>query len=229
MAHDLLAPLARIKAASELLSTEISSGGSTEKAEIVARLLHVIDRAATTMEKEIRALLNATLPEGGTSALGREPVDLGALVREIVAAHQATILTHTIQVVTPPSPVVGYWDGLLLTRVLTNLLDNAVKYTPAGGSITVMLRESQRGAVREAILSVQDTGIGISAADLPRVRGAFQRGANVGPGRAGAGIGLASAEGIVRRHGGQLSIQSELGVGTLVTIQLPLNPLVESD
>jgi signal transduction histidine kinase len=111
-------------------------------------------------------------------------------------------------------------DDEMLKRMLLNLLDNAVKYTPAGGEISVAL-SSQNG---NAIIIVSDTGIGIPSEDQPRIFDRFYR-VDKARSRAlgGAGLGLSIARWIVEGHGGSLSVSSSVGRGSTFTVNLPLN------
>jgi two-component system phosphate regulon sensor histidine kinase PhoR len=108
-----------------------------------------------------------------------------------------------------------------LEQVFTNLLENAIKYTPSGGKVEVRLRVD----AREATYEVRDTGIGIPAAALPRV---FERFYRVDRSRSrdmgGTGLGLAIVKHVVKAHGGAVSVASEEGRGTTFTVQLPLLP-----
>jgi signal transduction histidine kinase len=103
--------------------------------------------------------------------------------------------------------------------VLANLLANVVKYSPAGGKITVMVKEEGQWA----IVAVHDEGIGIPAVDLPHIFERFHRASNV-PGQVeGTGIGLASAYQIVAQHGGSITVTSTEGAGSTFTVRLPLH------
>ena len=108
--------------------------------------------------------------------------------------------------------LVGEWDGRRLGRVLGNLLDNAIKYSPDGGIIRYVSR-SEDGPAGWAVMEVEDDGIGIPEDELEQIFGRFQRGTNVVGQIAGSGIGLASARQIVENHGGTLTAASGDGAG----------------
>lgn len=114
--------------------------------------------------------------------------------------------------------ILGPWDQEELRRALENVIDNAVKYSPRGGAVTVRVWTE----TDTALVSVTDQGIGIPAADLPNVFARFHRGANVSEGFTGSGIGLASAQRIVRRLDGSISVESREGSGSVFTVCLPL-------
>jgi two-component system cell cycle sensor histidine kinase PleC len=110
-------------------------------------------------------------------------------------------------------------DSLKLKQVFVNLIGNAIKFTPAGGRVTVS-GETDDAALR---IRIRDTGIGIGAQDIPLVQQPFYRVNSVLDGKhQGAGLGLPFAKSVVELHGGTLDIESELGAGTTVTVTLPL-------
>ena len=126
-----------------------------------------------------------------------------------------------LQVSTELSELVGNWDVTRLGRVLDNLLDNAVKYSPRGGAVLVNIGLDGTALERMAVLSVVDRGEGIPQTDLPHIFERFHRGRNVGH-IPGTGIGLAGVQRIVELHGGTISALSEVGQGTTFTVRLPL-------
>jgi signal transduction histidine kinase len=111
-----------------------------------------------------------------------------------------------------------------LRRVVGNLLANAVKYSPDGGCVTaaVALLGDQGSAARTAVLRVTDAGIGIPATELAHITEPFYRASNAVGRARGSGVGLAGARQIVEQHGGRLTIESEEGAGTTVSVFLPL-------
>ena len=161
-------------------------------------------------------------------------------MRETVDRHQRLADRHRFVFEAEAESLPGQWDGQRLGRVLDNLLGNAMKYSPEGGLISVRVGRGQRPASQHpgdralmdatdhasnctgVLLSVEDHGIGIPGDDLPHVFERFHRGANVPQTVVGSGIGLTSVAQIVHQHGGQITIASEVGRGTRVTIWLPL-------
>jgi signal transduction histidine kinase len=111
-----------------------------------------------------------------------------------------------------------------LVRVLDNLLANGIKYSPNGGEIEVSLARQDDGGAAWAVLAVRDHGLGIPAADRPRVFERFRRARNVVGLIGGTGIGLASTRQIVEQHGGTITVVSQEGVGSTFTVRLPLTP-----
>jgi signal transduction histidine kinase len=152
-------------------------------------------------------------------------MDLIALVQQLVTDYQRTTRHHQLRVETLTSELVGRWDTARLERVLANLLSNAIKYSPDGGDITIKLtaETSGEGASWAAVV-VQDSGLGIPAADLPHIFERFHRGTNVSGRIRGAGIGLAGARQLVEQHGGTIEVASVEGRGASFTVRLPCTP-----
>jgi signal transduction histidine kinase len=120
------------------------------------------------------------------------------------------------------SSLLALADASRLERVVRNMLDNAIKYSPAGGDVIVRTwREEDEGG-NWAVVTIEDHGLGIPASDLPYVFDRFHRGGNVQRHFAGSGIGLTGAKQIVAQHGGAITVQSVEGEGTTFTLRLPL-------
>jgi signal transduction histidine kinase len=158
------------------------------------------------------------LDSGGPLELKREPFDLVELAHNVVDEHQQTTDRHALHVSTSEPRLVGHWDRVRLRRVLDNLLDNALKFSPRGGTVEVTLG-SEGG---QAVLSVADRGEGIPASDLPHIFERFRRGRNVEGRIPGTGIGLAGVQSMVELHQGTIAVDTQVGVGTTFTIRLPL-------
>jgi phosphoserine phosphatase RsbU/P len=210
----------------------IERGARTGHLEDPIRLadrLHAIATTVTRAAVQVDELLDLCQLEMGRSLrLDRVPVDLVHLTRTVVAEHQQASARHELQIETELTHMIGEWDGRRLARVLSNLLDNAINYSPAGGQIEVHVRREADGSEEYALLAVQDHGIGIPAEDSLRVFDRFQRAGNVPVGVVGTGIGLASARSIVESHGGTIGVDSQLGHGSTFTIRLPLQIQITS-
>jgi signal transduction histidine kinase len=153
-------------------------------------------------------------------ALMRESVSLDELVRECARAAQVLANRKGLRFDFPSPPEITVkGDDELLKRMVLNLLDNAVKFTPAGGEIRLAL-SAQNG---DALITIADTGVGIPPDDQRRVFDRFYR-VDKARSRAlgGAGLGLSIAHWIVEAHQGKLSLESKVGVGSTFTVQLPL-------
>ncbi|MGA3189401.1 MAG: ATP-binding protein [Bryobacteraceae bacterium] len=172
----------------------------------------------------VRALLLLSQAESGQLALQKAPLDLADVVTDLVdqfqipAEEKNVTLTSTIE---PCAPVEA--DRTQIERLLSNLLSNAVKYTPKGGSIRVIV-----GPAREpgwTKLSVEDTGVGIPAENLPHIFDRFYRVRNAQTNSIqGLGLGLSFVAWIVEAHGGRIDVASNSGVGTRFTVLLPSGP-----
>jgi len=224
MIHDLAGPVARVKAVAELLQSEREAIWP-ETAGQARNWLSIIDRASTAMEEQFQVLAEVTRAQSAAPLVPHlETMDIASLVQQIVDEFQASNRRRTFRVDCPFESLYGMWDHVLIRRVVDNLVGNAVKYTPHGGRIVVSVEcEAEAGAaMRWAVLTVRDSGIGVPAADLPHVFEMFQRGSNLTSGERGVGIGLASVHAIVTQHGGDVSMTSSEAVGTAVMVRLPI-------
>ena len=220
-AHDLKNPLTALIAHVQLLRRHAERRTLDDAA--LATGLGAIDTAAGRTVNLIEELLDAAHIRAGRGLeLRREPVDLVAMARAVAAEHGRASTQHAIRIESGPDRLVGVWDGSRLERVLANLIGNAIKFSPAGGEVVLRIRREDRADGAWAVLLVDDRGVGIPAADLPRVFDRFHRGANAAGAFAGTGIGLAGAKQIVEQHGGAVTVQSAEGVGSTFTVRLPL-------
>jgi signal transduction histidine kinase len=221
--HDLKNPLASVKAQAQLLMRR--AGRTTELVssdvfEVARRMDTTVTRAAVQLDELLDV---ARLQLGGPLQLDRDAVDLVRLAREAVAEYTAAGEPHRVRLDARVAALVGQWDARRLQRVIDNLLSNALKYSREDAEVVVRVD----GAQDAAVLSVEDQGIGIPSADLPNIFERFQRGSNVVGRVDGTGVGLASTRYIVESHGGTVSIESQEGRGTRVTVRLPLGPTAD--
>ena len=150
--------------------------------------------------------------------LRHEAFDLAALLLALVENLRLQARLQNIDLSYAGAPLLPVSaDRVMMERVFTNLISNAVKYTPAGG--TIYVRAHQTG--RTALIEVEDTGLGIPAADLPHIFDRFHRVADHKDKAAGTGLGLAVARALVEAHQGQIAVVSEVGVGSCFTVSLP--------
>jgi signal transduction histidine kinase len=185
----------------------------------VERALSEILASAGQMARMLDDALAAASERAG-DRVGHESTT--ACIAEILAlaVDQVAQATgqHRVHVIQPGLPIVGPWDRVKVMRAIVNVLENALKYSPDGGALVVTVR--QDGA--DMVLTIQDQGIGIPAADLPRLFEAFVRGSNVKDRFNGTGLGLTSSRQLIEAQGGSLELASVEGCGTTVTIRLPL-------
>jgi signal transduction histidine kinase len=219
LAHDLKAPLASLAWHLQVLQRRVRRG-QLNPAELDEGL-RVSSLGVAEAMGAIDELSDLTrLAAGAPLPLQREAVDLVALARNIVSAHpQAT--DHHIYFENPEASLIVHGDPTRLARVLHNLLDNALKYSSSDQPVTVSVRHDDSDGQRWAIVSVRDRGMGIPAADLSHVFDLYHRAENAAS-IGGEGLGLASVRQLVDLHGGRVEVQSELGVGSLFTVRLPL-------
>jgi signal transduction histidine kinase len=180
-----------------------------------------IEATVERMTRMIDELLDvARLELGSPLQLHPQWMDLVEVVRRIVAEHQQRTDCHLIRLAAEPV-LFGEWDLARLERVLDNLLGNAVKYSPDGGVITVVVVREEDDTGAWAILSVRDQSVGIPGPDLGHIFERFQRLQNLGR-FSGTGIRLAAIRGIVEQHGGTITVDSREGAGITFSVRLPL-------
>ena len=219
--HDLKNPIASIKAMAQLLERRLSRTGAIAP-EQLHETLGRINAVATRASGQVEELLDLTrMRLDRPLDLDRESVDVVALVRDLATEHQQITDRLEITFETSLSAVEAHWDSRRVVRALSNVIDNAVKYSPTDAPVRVRLQTAE-DRNDWVVITVEDQGIGIPSEDLANVFQRFQRGQNVIGQFAGTGIGLASAQHIVESHGGTIHATSELGVGTTIAIHLPL-------
>jgi signal transduction histidine kinase len=172
-------------------------------------------RVLTRLIDDLRTL---SLAESGALELHREPTDVAVLAGEVVSAFRSNAEAASVSLVEDireDLPLIDI-DPLRVREILANLTSNALRHTPPGGS--VCLSACIDGAGRMMVLTVKDTGRGITAADLPHVFDRFTKSSD----SPGTGLGLAIAKNLVSAHGGQIKAESEVGKGTTFTFTLPI-------
>lgn len=211
-AHDLKTPLTTLVVQTQLFERRVTRDPAAPVDRVGLRRLVAETERLRAMVLE---LLDAARAEQGRLVGPAEPVDLAAAAREVARRHEGE--RHRF-VVEAPEQLVGAYDPRRIEQLLENLAENAVKYSPEGGTITVRLWHDTKGAH----LTVADEGIGIPPADLPHLFDRFHRGANVDDRRfPGWGLGLSISRRIVEQHGGQISVSSRAGVGSTFHVTLP--------
>ena len=220
LSHELRNPLAPI--GNSLFVLERAQPGS----EQAKRAQAVIARQAAHMTRLVDDLLDITRVSSGRVQLQRELLDLAELVRRAAEDHRSSFALNGVDldVAIPDEPVRIDGDRTRIAQVVGNLLQNSVKFTPAGGRATISVEEN--AALHDAVVRVRDTGVGISQEMLPRVFEPFtQADTTLDRSKGGLGLGLALVKGLVEMHGGIVSVASEgLGKGAEFTLRLPLQP-----
>ena len=216
VSHELKTPLTSVQGFAQAL---LDGTASTPEAQKQAA--QVIFNESGRMHRMVLDLLDLARLDAGTLDLQRAPVDLTAVLHSIAEefAPQAHAGNVDIRVESTTLPFIT-GDGDRLVQVFTNLVDNGLKFTPAGGSITLRAAQVDSGVQVE----VADTGAGISPESLPNIFDRFYQADPSRPGgrKHGSGLGLAIVKEIVGAHGGKISVRSEPGKGTSFTVILPL-------
>jgi len=212
ISHEFRTPLTAIIGYSEFMAA------NADEPVTVAEDAAVIHREASRLNRMVDDVLLLDRADAGRLALQREPLDVNALVEDVVATFRP--LTESYQLVVSLAPdlrvVEGDRDRLLQT--ITNLVSNAVKYTPGGGKIAIATRNHGE----DVLFTVQDQGLGIAPADLPRIFDRFERVETGAAGRIwGTGLGLSIVREIAESHGGRVWAESEPGVGSTFFLALP--------
>ncbi|HTE43379.1 MAG TPA: HAMP domain-containing sensor histidine kinase [Steroidobacteraceae bacterium] len=208
--HDLRGPLFSIAMSAQAIADD------TQEVE-TRKLAGLIAQAAARMERLTADLLDAVRIQSGTLRLIKRSQDLDSLLSEVLKTY-APLFTNrglTFNVDMPATPMMASFDHDRIVQVLSNLLSNALKFTPRGGVVT--LNVQQFGKRTE--FSVNDTGLGIAPDDLPHVFERFWQIQNQT--RRGLGLGLYICKTIVEGHGGTITVASELGKGTTMRFNLP--------
>ena len=212
IAHDLKSPITRIRGISEV---SLTTGASQNEYE---------NMAASTVEEcdrlldMINTMLVISKTEAGVNKLDAKKLDIGAVVRDACELFRSPAEDKDLRLVCDvPGNFSISGDNRLIQRMIANLLDNAIKYTPVGGNVEVTVNTGNNDAVA---ITVKDTGIGISEKDMPRI---FERFYRCDPSRSevGIGLGLSFARAIARAHGGDISVAGEPNRGSTFTVTLP--------
>ena len=217
VSHELRTPLTSIVALSETLEV-----GAIDDPENNRRFLSIIQKNAARMHRLIDDILELSAIEAGNVKIRPELVRLRPLVEDVVGSLAATAATRNIRIQNlVPSESEVFADPHRLVQMLTNLIDNAVKFNRDGGAVSISFSQSDRDHI-----SVEDTGEGIPSHHLDRL---FERFYRVDRARSrelgGTGLGLAIVKHLVKSHGGEVSVTSRFGEGTQFKIELPRSPV----
>jgi heavy metal sensor kinase len=211
IAHDLRSPLTRIRGHAEVTLTTTKS--MSEYETMAADTIEECDRLLDM----INTMLLISKTESGVDNIAVEAVDLALLVQEACELFLPTTEDKGVKLTCQvPEKSLLKADPRMIQRLLSNLLDNAIKYTPSGGSVAVSLEEQGENLVIE----VKDTGIGISSSDLPRIFERFYR-CDRSRSLEGIGLGLSLARAIARAHGGDITALSQANEGSTFRVILP--------
>jgi two-component system phosphate regulon sensor histidine kinase PhoR len=217
--HELMTPLAAIKGFIETLSE--TEAGAEQKTRM--RFLKIMNEEASRMQALIRDLMSLSRIEAEKYQIAVTQVDMASIIHDVAGSQSNGGSARSLDIsmnIEPDLPMVGGDPGML-RQLVNNIVENAMKYGKPGTPITIALSRSRSAAMIS--LSVQDQGEGISPEHLPRLTERFYR---VDSGRSrsvgGTGLGLSLVKHIVDGHRGHLEIKSERGIGTNITILLPI-------
>jgi two-component system phosphate regulon sensor histidine kinase PhoR len=220
VSHELRTPLTSISGYLEMLQD--GEGGRVP--DSAAAMLSIIDRNATRLRNLIEDLLTQSRIDAGRLRLELATVELRPLLQSVLSAMAPLASASDVKLeLTSSQESLGVRaDSQQLEQVFTNLISNALKFTPPGGSVLVTLSRTEDDG---ALIEIRDTGMGIPPEEYPNLFTRFFRASNATEAALpGTGLGLAIVQEIVHRHGGAVDIDSELDIGTTVTVWLPASP-----
>jgi signal transduction histidine kinase len=216
--HEFRTPLTSINGHVELLL----DGDAGEIPPAALSMLRTIESNGSRLQDLVDDMLTVSRLQHGINANARTPIYLSALVTRAASAITPVAKSAGVDLVCECDnfALVVDADGTQLERAMTNLIDNAVKFTPAGGHVRVHARTDGD----EILVRVTDTGMGVPTEDLPHLFRRFYRASNVQKTAIpGVGLGLSITHGVIEAHGGRIGVQSTLGEGTVVSVRLPVS------
>jgi len=221
VSHELRAPLTNIQGAIELLLQP----GSPLGLDTQRNMLEIIGEQSARLNRLVQGVLNIARIESGKLVLHRACVDMGPMIQHVVQHLGARTTQHRFEVVTAPELPQVWGDRDRVEEILTNLVDNAIKYSPHGGDIVI--RAFPRD--QEVVISVADSGVGIAPAELSKLFEKFHR-VDSRDAREiyGHGLGLYICRKLVEAHGGRIWAESEPGRGSIFSFTLPQRPPTKS-
>jgi len=221
VSHELRTPLTVIKGYTETLLDE----QNWQDPKMAERILTIIDKEAERLSRLLKDLLDLSQIESSKGVMKKQKVDLKNVVEEAVSLLRGHSEAKNLEVnlIIHGHELRNIWgDPDWLLQMFIDILENAIKYTPQGGRIEIKLQEKGK----ELLAAVKDTGIGIPARNIPYI---FERFYRVDKGRSrrlgGTGLGLAIVKHILEAHGGHVTVESSVGVGTTFSVYLPLAPV----
>ena len=214
IAHDLRNPLSALKMATDV----VRLGKQPTSRERLERTLAIVARQIGRLDRMVGDLLDSTRIESGRLELRREPLDVRPVIGQVVELYRPVAPAHELVFVEPKEAVIADFDPTRIEQVITNLVSNAVKYSPHGGRVTVTAFAERS----EAIVEVTDEGMGIPPEERDQIFEPFRRTRRSRELLPGVGLGLSVARKIVAGHGGSLEVESHVGAGSTFRVRLPL-------
>jgi signal transduction histidine kinase len=220
LGHDLKSPLIVATAIAQLMRHQHQKG-RLDLDQLGSRLSS-IETALRRGALRVDELMDlARRDDLDVTALHLSNVELVSLARDVLEGYRVTNTRHQFVLEPGIDSLVGEWDRDRIERSIDNLVSNAVKFSPRGGRIAVLVVEERAGDLRQAAVSVSDQGVGIPEDQREAIFDRFHRGSNVGD-IPGSGVGLWSVRRIIDQHGGSLTVASQIGAGSTFTIRLPI-------
>jgi signal transduction histidine kinase len=217
VAHDLRTPLTRLRGSAELA---LQADSDAQTREALADCVEESDRVLTMLN----TLMDITEAEHGMMRLHRERTSVSELIENVLEVYRLIAEEKRIEIKTDFSgPCYADVDPNRTKQALANLMDNAVKYTPEGGKISVACEQVDQSIA----VHVRDNGIGIPPEEQPRIWERLYRG-DKSRGQRGLGLGLSLVKAVVEAHGGQVTVRSVPGSGSEFTVRLPIGALTEA-
>ncbi len=216
-AHELKTPITGLTGYAQLLQRRALRDPDALNPRDVRLITALVDQAAR-LSRLVGAMLDLSRLQSGQLTMERGTLDLAALAQRIVDETHPILEQHTLQLRAPATPVLIEGDELRLEQVLQNLIQNAIKYSPEGGLISVRIEPQ----AEHVLLTVTDQGIGIPSAALPQLFNRFYRAANVDAQHTpGMGLGLHVVKQLVELHHGTVVVESHEGAGSTFAVRLP--------
>ncbi len=211
--HDLRTPLSVLRMSTDLATTSAAA----LPPERTAKLMGTVARQVTRLERMASDLLESVTIEAGKVTLRTESVDAREIATEVAALYATTSAKHTVELTLPDEGVAMYCDRIRIEQVLSNLVSNAIKYSPAGGRVA--LRVEARGG--DVVFVVRDDGVGMNEADAATVFEPFKRSRVLRDEVPGSGLGLFIVRRLVEAHGGCITLQTAPGEGSTFQVRIP--------
>lgn len=216
LSHDIKTPLARIKAMTDVLSSDTSTLKYEQKMALVQ-----IEKSQLELSNFIDNMVQMSHLDGGKLKLKPKASDINKIVAEVITNLKFQASDKNIDIVTELEPIFSFkFDPVLIKQVLINLLENAIKYSPSNTRVFITSEDKDH----EVILQVRDEGFGISQKDLPSIFDRYFRSQSAKvTSTKSSGLGLYLAQEFTKLHGGKLTAASQEGKGSTLTLRLPKN------
>jgi PAS domain S-box-containing protein len=223
VSHELKNPLTSIKGYAQLLRAQLEAKEGFSLSEQERLCLQVVEEESDRLAALASDVIDVSRLQSGRLVLRIDELDLVVLVRQVAERLQITTKEHALKLSADPDSLWLQGDRNRLEQVLLNLLGNAIKYTPQGGTIEIAVTQTRDG--QHAQVSIHDSGIGIPREQQARLFARFSRASNAAShGITGTGLGLFLCRELIERHGGRIWLESEEGQGSTFFFLLPITP-----